>query len=506
MPTTFPFLTRLPLFTLMLSLSACRSESAWLDDADLTPVARMVEALQLDRPDAHITLSDITGKGPRPDEYDFDVPDTIRIWRRSEGGSASCEGPVDELDFETYVARVLAHEWYMSWNGESHKAGAIAIRSYAAWWVNAGGKYDCADVCDTTYTQAYGDDSHVNADIAVEATLGQFIVDDGSVVFAEYSSENSDPTEYGVSDPHCTGTERYGHGRGMCQFGTMRWADYDSKSPEWMVEHYYPGASVTGSFAGVLEGGGEDIEMPAESTLTVEASFQNTGASAWSSGEVLLRTVDPELRLSSFYDPDTWANPEQAATLDDDVAVGETGTFSFQIRAPSVEAETEYLEAFALYSISADDWGAIEEPLELFITVLPGSDSGDPPDDDDPTHEEDPPVGDDDDDDDDDSDDDDLNGGGSSDSGEPGAERGGDLETADADADEAPKGCACGTSSNTGPPLAGFLGLLTVICIRRKRSSDDNVLPPNHPRTPSCRHQHSKLVSTPHSPLDSALP
>ncbi len=37
------------------------------------------------------------------------------------------------------------------------KAGAVAIRTYAWYWVNAGGKYDCADIDDTTASQVYKD-------------------------------------------------------------------------------------------------------------------------------------------------------------------------------------------------------------------------------------------------------------------------------------------------------------------------------------------------------------
>jgi MYXO-CTERM domain-containing protein len=448
----------------MAIAAGCRPGSVG-DPADLTDVARRMETLVETTPNKPITLSDILGKGPRPAGLDFDVPETIRIWRRSEGAATSCDGPVDILDFETYVARVLAHEWYMSWEHDSHKAGAIAIRSYAAWWVNAGGKYDCADVCDTTYTQAYGDESHPNADSAVEATTGQFAVEDGSVVFAEYSAENSDPTEYGVSEPHCTGLDVYGHGRGMCQWGTQRWSLNDGSSPEWMVEHYYPGATVTGTFAGTLDTFFDDIEMQSNETLAIEVSFENTGGTPWNSGEVLLRAIDPELRSSPFYDPDTWTNPEQVGALYEDVEVGDIGTFEFQIRAPEVASETEYFETFAIYSTDANDWGALDEPLELPIVVRPAN--GDDPDD--------PPP-------DDDDDDDSIDGG--SDTGDSLSEQRSPRSTTSKTDPGDEKGCGCSTveSGDTRGPMLLLLALLGAVGTRRYP----------RPRSPACRPLHSR--------------
>src|SRR5262245_51531941 len=56
------------------------------------------------------------------------VPRTIRV--------ALTGGGVEYVTFETYVARVLNHEWFSSWGNyaggmNSLKAGTVAIRSYA---------------------------------------------------------------------------------------------------------------------------------------------------------------------------------------------------------------------------------------------------------------------------------------------------------------------------------------------------------------------------------------
>jgi hypothetical protein len=190
------------------------------------------------------------------------VPTSIRVWRRSFGGSDSCTGQVDVLAMEDYVKGVLPHEWITSWEVESLRAGSISIRTYAGYWVNKGGKYDCADICDTAHCQVYKDDRNAKASAAVDHTTGQVLVENGQLINAEYSAENGDPTLFGVSDPHCPsnscavnsdcspshykciqGQCRFGHGRGMCQWGSQRWA-LQGQGYLWIAEHYYPGAAV----------------------------------------------------------------------------------------------------------------------------------------------------------------------------------------------------------------------------------------------------------------------
>lgn len=172
-------------------------------------------------------------------------PTTIRIWRRGlDGSSASCSGRVDVIPFESYVKGVLPHEWIRSWHNESLKAGAIAIRTYAANWVRNGGKYTCADLDDTTASQVYKDERFANTNAAVDATKNMYVMKNGLPINAEYSAENSSPTATGVSDPLCAGKTRYGHGRGTCQWGSQRWATQSGKSATWIIEHYYPGSTV----------------------------------------------------------------------------------------------------------------------------------------------------------------------------------------------------------------------------------------------------------------------
>src|SRR4030095_3104345 len=78
----------------------------------------------------------------------------------------------------------------------------------------------------------------------VSTTTGELIVRNGGLIFAEYSAENGDPPADGVDDPHCSGQAVSGHGRGMCQWGTHRWAARENRDHWWMVQHYSPGATI----------------------------------------------------------------------------------------------------------------------------------------------------------------------------------------------------------------------------------------------------------------------
>ncbi|MFO0629685.1 MAG: thrombospondin type 3 repeat-containing protein [Polyangiales bacterium] len=174
---------------------------------------------------------------PRP-------PATIRIWRRSlDGSTSSCRGRVDRIPFEDYIKGVLPHEWIPSWHRESLRAGALAIRTYSWRWIQAGGKYTCADLDDTTASQVYRSGRMAVTNAAVDATRAQGVVRGGRLVSGEYSAENSDPTADGVSEPLCRGRARFGHGRGMCQWGSSRWASA-GRDHEWIARHYWPGASI----------------------------------------------------------------------------------------------------------------------------------------------------------------------------------------------------------------------------------------------------------------------
>ncbi len=246
-------------------------------------------------------------------------PTTIRIWRRGlDGSSASCSGRVDVIPFETYVKGVLPHEWIRSWHVESLKSGAIAIRTYAANWVRNGGKYTCADLDDTTASQVYKDERFANTNAAVDATAGMYVMKNGLPINAEYSAENSNPTANGVSEPLCAGKTRYGHGRGTCQWGSQRWASQSGKNATWIMEHYYPGASVQ-------KVGG----TPTPST-TIVVDSDNANNDAAKAKVEYAGTWTTSTATSGFYGSSyRWAATEQSSA---------PATFSFYLAAPATKS------------------------------------------------------------------------------------------------------------------------------------------------------------------------
>lgn len=324
------------------------------DRGDLRAEARMIAAAA-EASDEVLTLSSVLG----PSDGPVEVPPLIRVWRRGlDGSRSSCEGRVDVLDLEEYVRGVVPSEWMPAWNASALEAGAIAARTYAAFWVAAGGRYDCADVDDTTWTQVYRDTRHPRTDAAVEATLGAVAVRDGSLVFAEYSAENGDPTAHGVAEPHCRNRRVQGHGRGMCQWGTERWGR-DGKDAAWMVGHYY-GAELAWADEALIDGVEVTVRSGERFELTLKAT--NPGPEPWPAGAVSVATD-----VSAFVD-EAWAAPDRPAVHGAPVDAAETVTVTWWMRAPEVSEPTTYAEFYWLDGPALDRPGATGS---WHLTVLP---------------------------------------------------------------------------------------------------------------------------------------
>lgn len=320
-----------------------------------------------------------------PSQTSATLPKTIKVWRRAlDGSTASCSGRVDTLDFEDYVKGVLPHEWITSWDVQSLKAGAVAIRTYAWYWVNAGGKYTCADIDDTTASQVYKDARVAKASQSVDDTRGQTVVTAaGAPVFAEYSAENSDPTADGVSEPYCTGKALNGHGHGMCQWGSQRWA-LAGKDYQFIVAHYYPGKSLTGTGPAWAARLGARQAPPAEMTSGEEATvwieYANDGSSAWSTTDTRVGTTAPRDRASVFVAPQNWISPSRPTAADQSTAQGATGRFSFVMRAPEVDKDTSFTEDFGLVQENVTWFGPPDDAVSFTILVHPKkTQSIDPP-------------------------------------------------------------------------------------------------------------------------------
>lgn len=371
------------------------TEVALGDDrtGDLRPEAlAILEATEV--AGAPLTLGDLADLrmqdgAPVIDEalHAFNPPATIRIWRRGvDGSSSSCSGRVDVIPFDTYVKGVLPHEWITSWHVESLKAGAVVIRTYAAAWIGAGGKYDCADLDDTTASQVYKDEFLPKTDAAVDATAGIYVVKNGDLVFAEYSAENSDPTEFGVSEPHCSGLAVYGHGRGTCQWGSQRWATNAGKTYDWIATHYYPGSELVGleqvneaSFAAESY----ELEMTSGDELVVYLEYENTGNTTWSITDTLVGTAAPHDRASAFFVDGNWDAPSRPTGADhSNYSPGSVGRFTWLMRAPEVAETTTFSESFALVT-GAGEWFGDEVTWTITVHPIgggPAAPGGDEPD------------------------------------------------------------------------------------------------------------------------------
>ncbi len=307
-------------------------------------------------------------------------PATIRVWRRAiDGSTASCSGRVDVIPFEQYVKGVLPHEWIASWDDNALQMGAVAIRTYAWYWVASGGKYSCADIDDTTASQVYQDATLPKTDADVDATTGVAIVNGGSLVFAEYSAENGDPTADGVAEPYCAGHAVNGHGHGTCQWGTQRWASNEGKDYVWMTAHYYPGATAGGGgpdFAASRTNESYPQTMTAGDEVVAWVELTNDGNVTWDITNTRLGTTEMRDRASAFWKDGNWISPGRPTAVDHGTAHGATGRFTFVLKAPEVSQPTQFVEHFGLVQEGTAWFGPEDTKVTWTITVNPRSGSG----------------------------------------------------------------------------------------------------------------------------------
>lgn len=211
------------------------------------------------------------------------------------------------LSLETYVRRGLDSEWIASWNAQSLRAGSVAYRSYGAWRV-ANPIRSNFDICSSACCQVNDAGTSSSTDAAVARTPGILLTRNGSdAASAEYSAENNswdDPNDGlscsnvdlscgngfagspsagwpCLSDAVSINKGCFGHGRGMSQWGTQRWA-LQPKAWPWIVDHYFnDNGTGSGLRTAVMSSPlvlSNAIALPA--TLAPGATFQiqvNTG-------------------------------------------------------------------------------------------------------------------------------------------------------------------------------------------------------------------------------------
>ncbi|MDW8479840.1 MAG: SpoIID/LytB domain-containing protein [Xanthomonadales bacterium] len=196
-----------------------------------------------------------------------DPPPSIRVGFADAACTQTCCGTgcahVCVFDLESYVRRGITHEWIASWHPHALRAGTVAYRGYGAWRVAnpIAAQYD---ICSSACCQVNGGTVHSSGASAVARTRGILLLRAGARFAAEYSAENNcllgtlscsnpdlscgngfngSPSRGWpcLSDPVGLNRECFGHGRGMSQWGSQRWATHAAtpRSWPWIVDHYY---------------------------------------------------------------------------------------------------------------------------------------------------------------------------------------------------------------------------------------------------------------------------
>ena len=139
-------------------------------------------------PDSIAAMGAAESGGPIGAAGDFPIPDTIRV---RVTGSPYCDTTipytVEVIDLKEYVKHVLPNEWLASWPGESLRAGAMAVKMYAWYWIAAGGKWNDADVYDSTCDQVYNPViEYESTNLAVDFTWNWLMMRDSQFILTQY--------------------------------------------------------------------------------------------------------------------------------------------------------------------------------------------------------------------------------------------------------------------------------------------------------------------------------
>jgi hypothetical protein len=134
------------------------------------------------------------------DQTDLQLPENIRV--RIAGSPYHCnpyrDYTIETVNFFDYVRHVLPNEWNVVESGddqgywESMRAGAIAVKNYAWYWIARGGKWDDADVWDSTCDQVYNPAvAYASSDAAVAYTWNWRLTRDNLLVETNYRAYHS---------------------------------------------------------------------------------------------------------------------------------------------------------------------------------------------------------------------------------------------------------------------------------------------------------------------------
>ena len=254
----------------------------------------------------------------------FVLPLNIRVGRNCTGTSCTY---AQVFSLETYCKYVLPAEIYACWGNltggmNSLQACAVAVRSYGMYYVYNPINASLYDICDNTYCQYMGSVTSTNTNNAVDNTFGYILTNSSGVVRSEYSAENNNKgcgngysgtgTSWPcINDPVCLNASPNGHGRGLCQWGTVRWAtgrlvttsspcsqgnahSYGTKTWQQILSHYYSVSpnnwSVTQGVTGTIN---TSNSVPSSSNPCAEISISNNISASSTVSLMLGASISP---------------------------------------------------------------------------------------------------------------------------------------------------------------------------------------------------------------------
>ncbi len=173
-----------------------------------------------------------------PGEALGSFPQTIRV---RVTGNANCDTSapytVETVNFMEYVMNVLPNEWPGGWPGQSYRAGAMAVKMYAWYWIAQGGKWDDADVYDSTCDQVYIPGvSYSSTNNAINHTWNWLLTRGGSLISIHYLDTSARCNDYGWAD--CIGQwDTYWHALGNNGYEKLTWDE--------MLFKYFKGTALS---------------------------------------------------------------------------------------------------------------------------------------------------------------------------------------------------------------------------------------------------------------------
>jgi len=119
---------------------------------------------------------------------DQPIPKNIRI--RVAGYPYHCDTDRDYkiqiVNFKQYAKNVLPNEWAL-WSDDSLRAGAMAVKMYAWYWIALDGKWNDADVWDSTCDQVYNPNiEYASTNAAIEYTWNWVLSREKKLIHTSY--------------------------------------------------------------------------------------------------------------------------------------------------------------------------------------------------------------------------------------------------------------------------------------------------------------------------------